>query len=141
MCSAQQVNMQTPQGLKMQGSTQEATAPKHASAIDASAANAAATACPAATCKLRYRLVPYPSECIIVLSVKVRVRSCWLRHLGPHIIQVYMAHTLWAQWCVGGSNHVVIRLVPTPLHARQCSRQPGVFYSASRQPGWLHQMD
>ena len=125
MCSAQQVNMQTPQGLKMQGSTQEATAPKHASAIDASAANAAATACPAATCKLRYRLVPYPSECIIVLSVKVRVRSCWLRHLGPHIIQVYMAHTLWAQWCVGGSNHVVIRLVPTPLHARQCSQLLG----------------
>ena len=40
--------------------------------------------------------------------------------LGPHIIQVSMAHTRWARWCVGGFSPVETCLVSTVLPARLC---------------------
>ena len=122
-CLAQQVTMMTCQESKTPGSGKEATvaAPAQTHATDTAAA---APPFPVATCKLRYRLVPYCSDAAVALTAQVYASRRWMHNPGLHIIQVYMDRIRWALWCVGGSGLVMPLPLPlsvqTTLPARQC---------------------
>ena len=120
---AQQRIMNAHQGQQMQDSTQESIVQKPALATAAGVVTATASACPAATCKLRYRLVPYCSAAVIAWPLQECKWRCWLSHLGLRITQVSMAH--WAQRCVRGFRSVMTRPVQTFLLARQCFQPHG----------------